>query len=553
MDTVHAVIYARQSAARTDGSEVSPEAQIAAGRALCESRGWVVAGVFADVGRSGWDPRVTRPEFEKMMDQVRADGVGAVVVNELSRLTRKGAHDALEIDKEFQKHGTRFVSVLEPFLDTSNPIGVAIFALIAALAKQDSDTKADRLKGAKARISAVGGHHSGVSPFGMRTARERIDNIVVSVLEPDEDNPDDVALVERMIQMSSDGMSDNAIANTFHDEGIAPPGARGAMATEKRMAAIRKRRVSDKDAPLRWRSETVRSILTHPAIGGFAAERTKRGNYTVNVIARNDAGEPLTPHRGITSAANWLALQETRKSRAKPRRKPSGDAVPTLLGGWRFSFCALCSGAVSQTPHNGGPGYGCTAPRGHGGLRIKGAEADDFVARSVWARLANADMEDEGDREWLAAAALHFAGQSDATGLEDQRREVQAHLDHVRSSIAELQADRRAGLYRGSSELDMWRATVTQYRTFEDQCISKLAALEEQTVQSISIPSEWTAPDGDPLGEDSTWASWDVFERRTFLDHFLTGVSFGPGRDKETKRIIPTAERVELHWRKVEE
>lgn len=34
--------------------------------------------------------------------------VDVVVVNELSRLTRKGAHDALEIDKEFSNYGERF-------------------------------------------------------------------------------------------------------------------------------------------------------------------------------------------------------------------------------------------------------------------------------------------------------------------------------------------------------------------------------------------------------------------------------------------------------------
>ena len=127
------------------------------------------------------------------------------MVNELSRLTRKGAHDALEIDNEFKKYGVRFVSVLEPFLDTSNPVGVAIFALIAALAKQDSDIRAERLRGAKDEIRAVGGRHSGSAPYGMRAVREKIGALVVSVLEPDADNPDHVAIVERMADMSFAG------------------------------------------------------------------------------------------------------------------------------------------------------------------------------------------------------------------------------------------------------------------------------------------------------------------------------------------------------------
>lgn len=40
-----------------------------------------------------------RPGFEDLMSAVRAGEVEVVVVDELSRLPRKGAHDALEIDE----------------------------------------------------------------------------------------------------------------------------------------------------------------------------------------------------------------------------------------------------------------------------------------------------------------------------------------------------------------------------------------------------------------------------------------------------------------------
>ncbi|MFF0747713.1 recombinase family protein [Streptomyces sp. NPDC004267] len=315
LDTVRVAVYARQSKALPDSSEASPEAQVAAGEALAVSRGWEVMHTFKDVGRSGWDPNAVRPGFEDLMSAVRAGEVDVVVVNELSRLTRKGAHDALEIDKEFKKYGVRFVSVLEPFLDTSNPIGVAIFALIAALAKQDATTR----------------------------------------------------------------------------------------------------------------------------------------------------------------------------SRRRCRR--------------------------------------------------------------VWARLAAADVDDHEDREWLAEAALRFALRRDLSGVQEERRETAAHLEHVRNSIAELQADRKAGLYRGRDELAMWRATMTQYRTFEDRCTARLEELDEQTTAAIQVPPDWFAPGEDPLGAGSPWAEWDVLKRREFLDLFLSGVSIGPGRDPESRKYIAIEERVTLHWR----
>ncbi|MFK0210115.1 MULTISPECIES: recombinase family protein [unclassified Streptomyces] len=261
---MRAALYARQSRARPDSSEASPEAQLAAGEALARSRGWEVVHAFKDVGRSGWDPHGIRPGFEDLMAAVRAGEVDVVVVTELSRLTRQGAHDALEIDKELKEYGVRFVSVLEPFLDTSNPIGTAIFALIASLAKQDSDIKAERLRGAKDEIKAVGGRHSSSAPYGMRAVRERIGNLVVSVLEPDEGNPEHVAVVERMVEMSFAGVSDNKIATTLEAEGVPAPGEADRRATAKRMESIKKRRVSNEDSPIRWRAQTVRWILSHP-------------------------------------------------------------------------------------------------------------------------------------------------------------------------------------------------------------------------------------------------------------------------------------------------
>ncbi|MFJ3339971.1 recombinase family protein [Streptomyces diastaticus] len=560
LDTVRVFLYARQSKGRADGSDVSTEAQLAAGRALVASRNaqggtrWVVVGEYVDKGRSGWDPNVIRAEFESMMDEVRAGNGDAVVVNELSRLTRKGAHDALEIDKEFKAHGVRFMSVLEPFLDTSTPIGVAIFALIAALAKQDSDLKADRLRNAKEEIAALGGVHSSSAPYGMHTVRKKVDKLVISVLEPDEENPDHVEIVERMAKMSFDGISDNAIATTLEKEGIPAPGMATRRATEKRIASITSRRLNGADKPIAWRAQTVRWILNHPAIGGFAFERVKHGRAHINVIRRDPGGKPLTPHAGILSGSQWLELQERRSGKKLTNRRPGADVEATLLSGWRFLGCKLCGGSMGQSPgsrkRNGERSdgiYMCSNPKGHGGLTIKRAELDEYVAQRVWARLRTADMEDEHDQAWVAEAAERFALQRDLAGVADERREQQAHLDNVRRSIKDLQADRKAGLYVGREELETWRSTVLQYRSYETECVKRLEELDERMNGSTRVPAEWFSGE-DPTAEGSVWASWDVYARREFLSFFLDSVLVGTGRDPETRKLVPLRDRVTLSW-----
>ncbi|MET7370177.1 recombinase family protein [Streptomyces sp. NPDC005566] len=552
LDTVRVALYARQSKARPDSSEASPEDQLHKGEALSDSRGWRVVRRFKDIGRSGWDPKAVRPGFDDLMIAVRAGEVDVVVVTELSRLTRKGAHDALEIDKQLKKYGVRFVSVQEPFLDTSIPIGVAIFALIAALAKQDSDIKAERLKGAKGEISALGGRHSSSAPYGLHAVRRQVDNLVISVLEPDAGNPEHVATVERMVKMCLDGTSDNAIATELEADGVPAPGLARRRATPKRMESIKKRRVAGDDSPIRWRAQTVAWILNHPAIGGFASERVPRGKHHINVIQRDATGAPVTPHMGIISGGMWLELQELRQDRTPANRKPGGETVSTLLSGWRFTRCGLCDGSMGQSKNNGGQDYYmCANPKGHGGLSIKRKDADEYVAERVWARLVRADMGKEEDRDWVEAAAARFAAQQDLAGVQAEREGTAAHLEHVRASITELQADRKAGLYRGAIELATWRATVRQYRAYESACEQRIVQLDARTADSVSIPSEWFAADAEqPTGSGTPWAEWDVVKRREFLALFLEGVSVGPGRDPETRKLIPVEARVMLGWRK---
>lgn len=533
-DIVRAGIYGRQSEARTDGSKASTETQLAAGTSLADARGWHTSDalMFADIGRSGWDPTVIRDEFERMMNAVRAGLVDVIIVHELSRLTRKGAFDAMEIDEELKKYGVRLVSVLEPFIDTSSPIGQAIFALIAALAKQDSDMKSARLINTKASIAAIGGRHSSTAPYGMAPVRKTVGKLVVTFLEPEEVTG---PVVARMVGLAMDGHTYGGIAKTLNADAIAPPGQTNNWDTDKRRAYVAKRRLSGRtDDPILWRAQSVRQILTHPVIGGFASVRRNNENH----VARNEVGEPISPHKGVITGTEWLALQEVLSGRLKPRRKAQGEAA--LLSGWLLLECGMCNGSMGKSVTM----YMCANPVGHGGLSINRAILDTFVAQRVWARLANSDLDDP----FVIAAAERFARQRDSEGLESDRLQTQAHLDHVRESIRELQADRKAGLYRGGDELAVWRATLGQYRTFEDSCVAKLAEIGEAATTRVRVPAEWNVdPDSDPIGERSQWAAWDTFERRELLALFLERVTVGPGRDAD-KRIIPVADRVTLKW-----
>ncbi|MFD5916397.1 recombinase family protein [Kitasatospora sp. NPDC058201] len=554
LDVVRVGLYARQSSKRPDASEASPEAQLSAGHALVAARAtskWQVVREYKDVGKSGWDPKVVRPDFEEMMLSVERGELDVIVVNELSRLTRQGAYEAMTIDKKLREYGVRLVSVQEPFLDTSNPVGEAVFALIAALAKQDSDIKAARTAGAKDEIQAVGGRHSSTPPFGMKARREMIGKLTVTTLEPNEDHWEGAGMayaevVRKLVGLAFKGYAYNRIAATMNQEGVPAPGTTAQRNTEARKKAVLERGFPGRQRTgIIWRAQTVRHILTHPCIGGFASARLPKGpkGTLTNVIARDGSGAPLAPHKGIIPGQTWLELQEKIGQRGLAERQYE-NSVPELLSGWKFSRCAKCEGSMGKS----GRYYMCANPIGHGGLSVQITHLDDFVARRVWAKISNADLSDPEDQAWLVAAAVRFAEQQDLAGVEDERAETQAHLDHVQQSITDLYADRKAGVYKGERGAAAFQGTMLQYLEYEETCFERLRQLNDKSANAVQIPAEWFAAESDPLGPESPWAGWDVIKRRQFLDLFLSGVAVGPGR-RADRSVIPVADRVTLDWR----
>ncbi|WP_406339887.1 recombinase family protein [Streptomyces sp. NBC_01544] len=537
---MRAVSYIRQSKKREDDSASSPEAQRTKCEALITAKGWDNAGHFADVGKSGWDPGVVRPAFEEMMAAVRAGHVDAVVVFSLSRLTRQGALEAMLINNELAKHGVLLVSVEEPYLDTSTPMGVAIFGLIAALAQQESDMKSAYITATKETLRAAGSHVSGMSPFGFQSTREARGELVVVKLIPD---PTEAPVVRDIVAWATDGVSASSIARKLNESGV-PTKAADMIA---RVTARRARGKSDPLERTAWTSSTVLRILRNPHLAGYAAER-KNGK---RVILRDESGAPLVSHEPIIAADDWWRLQDVLDGRT-PVVTKTARSVPSLLGGAGMLFCGVC-GSVMVTDRRGGKIdlYRCNraqsgAVPGHGGLAIDMGTTDDVVTRAVWSRLTAMDPEDPADVAWLDEAARRFAAQEDTSERLAELAAARAELEHVREALRTLYADRQAGLYSGDVGTAMFRESVERLTAHESRTAARVDELGTADAGTVAIPAEWVDPGEDPIGPGSPWANWALAERREFLAFFVDRVtvakSIGRGRNANTEQ------RITVHW-----
>jgi DNA invertase Pin-like site-specific DNA recombinase len=556
VDAVRAVTYARQSKRREDDSQASPLAQRERCLALINSRGWDDAGSFEDVGLSGWDPNIHRPGFAEMMDAVRAGHVDVVVVFALSRLTRRGAGEAWLISKELDRYGVRLVSVEEPYLDTSHPMGVAIFGLIAALAQQESDLKSEYITAAKDTLRRAGSHVSGIAPYGFTAERETRGKLTVTRLVP---HPIEAPAVRDMAKWAAEGLSASQIAKRLNEASVPTKAASLGESGAKRLASRRARGSSEPAGAPAWVSSTVLRILRDPRLAGFAAEWQGKvlaskdadgnpvpGKTGKRVILRDEDGAPLVSHDPIIPADEWWALQDVLDGRTQTV-VVARNRTQTLLAGHGMLFCDVCGSVMVADQRSDKHYYKCnrasgTVP-GHGGLVVSAEDADDVTARRVWSRLTTMDPADPDDQEWLAVAAQRFAHQQDTAGAEAERAAIRAELEHVRESMRIVYQDRQDGMYGGTVGTQMFRDSIARLTAHEERMTERLGALDAATAVSIRIPTEWTSPGEDPLGPGSPWSVWDLKRKREFLALFVDSVrvtkSIGRGRNANTRdRII---------------
>ena len=128
--------------ARVSTSDQSTEMQLAALRQYAERRGCSVSQEYVDQGFSG--SRERRPALDRLMAEARRQAFGAVVVFRFDRFARSVSHLARALD-EFRALGIEFVSLHEA-VDTSTPMGRAMFHIAGAFAELEREIIRERVK-----------------------------------------------------------------------------------------------------------------------------------------------------------------------------------------------------------------------------------------------------------------------------------------------------------------------------------------------------------------------------------------------------------------------
>jgi DNA invertase Pin-like site-specific DNA recombinase len=147
------VLYSRVS---TDKQSNGLEAQTRALTEYCNTRGIADYEIYEDFNISG--VKLTRPQLDRLMEDVRSGKVDTVIVYSFSRFARS-TRFLLESLEEFSGLEVNFISLSEN-IDLSTPMGRAMFTIISAIATLERELIGERVRNgienARAKGKSIG-------------------------------------------------------------------------------------------------------------------------------------------------------------------------------------------------------------------------------------------------------------------------------------------------------------------------------------------------------------------------------------------------------------
>ena len=170
--------------------------------------------VFKDKGYSG--KNTDRPEFQKLLGEIRKGKVRRVIVYKLDRISRS-ILDFANMMELFQEYDVEFVSSTEKF-DTSTPMGRAMLNICIVFAQLERETIQKRVTDAYYSRCLKGFHMSGQAPYGYQLEPTVVEGIRTKKMVADPVAADHVRLMFEMYAEPETSFGD--ITRYFEEQGI---------------------------------------------------------------------------------------------------------------------------------------------------------------------------------------------------------------------------------------------------------------------------------------------------------------------------------------------
>lgn len=382
-----AAIYLRISLDH-DGDGLAIDRQREDCEAIVTDRGWTLVETYADRSISASDKTTARPDYDRMIRDVDAGLIDAIVCWDLDRLTRQPRQLEDWIDRAEETRLTIVTASGEADLSTDSG---RLFARVkASVARAEVERKSARQSRAQQQRAEQGRPPKGVRPIGYELDGSIIEHEAV--------------VVRAIYDAVRSGWSLRDITRSLngeeparHGAGELPPVPKTPRHTHtldlERNAKRHAEGKAEKPvtAPYPWIPSTLLSILRNPRYAGYSVYRKRTGKEQAKWadwrrhIVRDDDGAPIKAQwEPIIDPEQWEAVQAILDDPKRTTNRTSSTARKHLGSG--LYLCAECGKPVRTH----GARYRC--PDAHV-LRSQ-RQIDAVVLATVRARLALPDLAD---------------------------------------------------------------------------------------------------------------------------------------------------------------
>ena len=399
-----AAIYTRISL-DPSGERLGVQRQEEDCRAEATRRGWRIAEVYEDDDRSAYHPRRGRPEYERLMSDIRQGLRDGVMIWRLDRLHRQ-PRELEEFIVVCDKHDVALATVTGD-VDLATSQGRLLARAWGAFAAHESEVRGERLSRAAQQRATRGvmPHTGGLYGYDMRTNRVK---------------PREAAVLKEIATRVLRGESIYAICMDLNRRRIPSPRHRS------------------------WTHPSLRRLIVNPRLAGLST-------YHGEVVGRG-AWPPIL-RRSQLERLRALLDDPSRRLNVNPPRW-------YLLR--RAALCAKCGAPVRGGVRSGVRSYQCVdRPGAHGCGRVvmRADRLEAAVLEAMCARLDTRELRTQlaanraNDVTWQRAQARHDATTRELESLaQDHARGFitrtewlamrPALLEQLESSKAVLEADR---------------------------------------------------------------------------------------------------------------
>lgn len=320
---------------------------------------------YMDNGQTGTD--FERPEWERMMEDIKKGRINCIIVKDLSRFARNYLEAGDYLEKIFPFLGVRFIAVNDHF-DSAGQIfkEKELITEFKNLANDCYSRDISKKVISAFRVKKEQGQFIGSkAPYGyiLENNRYVIDEPAANV-------------VRRIFEMKMQGMSAYKIANIFNQEGIPSP---------SRYAGERGMKKYKDCTHVLWQQEAVSRILYNRAYVGDLVQ----GKYNQSIYSKERRGKRKEDeweiiegiHPAIIDREVFLKIQEIKERNRKLRKdRQGGPGYENVLEG--ILVCGICHHAMRRNKdvRNGKARYYffCGSAYGHSQVKCNPSAIVDY-------------------------------------------------------------------------------------------------------------------------------------------------------------------------------